>query len=379
MPPVAHVITTLDVGGAEKLLANLVRHGDDTVLVVSLRAPGPVADELRATGVEVVGLGLRHPAGFYSGVAALTRVLRRVRPAVVQTWLYHADVLGGLAARRAGVPALAWSLHASELPAGAVPRHTRIARSAGARLSSRWPDAIVCTSEATRIEHVRLGYDATKLTVIRNGVSPTSPDPAAGRAVRAELGIPKDAEVVLRVARYDPQKDWPALVAAWQRLAPTHPSAHLVACGRGVIAAAPDLRALIRGPGAARVHLLGERDDVAALHAAADVAVSSSAYGETFPLVIGEAMAAGVPVVTTDVGDCALLVGDTGRVVPPGDPDRLAAAIGELLSDAGQRRDLGDAARQRVTTRFTIQHTAAAYHALHTRLADEAQTQDGAS
>ena len=368
MPRVAHVITTLNVGGAERLLADVIAHGSDAVLVVNLSRPGPVSDEIRDLGVEVVDLGLRRVTDLPRAVRRLIAELRRAAPDVIQTWMYHADLLGGFAARRAGVPALAWSLHASDLPRDEVRRRTLALRRVAARLSSRWPDVIVCTSEATREVHEKLGYDAGRMRVIRNGFRVPEHDPQAGAVLRRQLGIGPEAMVVARVARLDPQKDWSTFAAAMVEVLRTHPDVYVIGCGRDVTPEAPQLRDLA-GEFGDRVHLLGLRDDVAVIHAAADVAVSSSAFGETHPLAIGEAMAAGVPVVTTDVGDCRELVGDTGVVVIPGDAVGLREEVVGLLEDPERHRRLGLCARERVVRCFDIKVTAHHYHELHQELA----------
>jgi glycosyltransferase involved in cell wall biosynthesis len=368
MTRVAHVITTLDVGGAEKLLAGVVRHTPGVALVVSIAPLGPVAAELEAMGIEVAGLDVSGWHDLPRAARQLTRLLAESRPDVVQTWMYHADLLGGWAARRAGIEALAWSLHASDLPRGEVATRTLRLRRVAARLSHHWPDAIVCTSTATLELHRDLGYDVTKLRLIRNGFE-AAPVRSTPDELRQELGIPGSAVVVMRAGRLDPQKDWYGFSQALTQVLDRHADVHVLGCGRGVGPDAPALRALVSPAWRDRVHLIGLRDDIAALHAVADIAVSSSAFGETFPLVIGEAMAAGVPVVTTDVGDSSELVGPTGIVVPPRDPAALASAVEELVRDPARRRDLGARAQARVRDRYAIERTAEAYAALHAELA----------
>ena len=370
MPRVAHVITTLDVGGAERLLADVIRHTDDTVLAVSLRRPGPVAGAVTDAGVAVRSLDLRRTAAVPTAVHRLAGWLREERIDVVQTWMYHADLIGGAAARRAGIGALAWSIHASDLTRGLVPRRTLAIRAVNARLSHRWPQAVVCTSQRTLALHASFGYATARMRVIRNGFAVKAPSTAAGRRLRRELGIAPDDLVLARVGRLDPQKGWGATVAVWQKLLAHHPRLHVLGCGRGVVPDTEVFSTVTRGPAADRLHLLGERDDVDAIHAAADVAMSTSAFGESFPLVIGEAMAAVVPVVATDVGGCAELVGDTGAIVPPGDVAGLTREVDRLLADPERRRTLGARARQRIAERFTIEETAAAYAALHRELAE---------
>jgi len=155
------------------------------------------------------------------------------------------------------------------------------------------------------------------------------------------------------------------------RVAARSPSAHFVLCGDGVTSDNAALAGWIEAAGLReRCHLLGPRDDMPRLTAALDVACSASAYGEGFSNVLGEAMACEVVCVATDVGDAALIVGDTGSVVPPRDPAALAAALGAVLAlDPGARAQMGRAARARVEEKFDLSTCVARYAALYSRLA----------
>jgi glycosyltransferase involved in cell wall biosynthesis len=174
------------------------------------------------------------------------------------------------------------------------------------------------------------------------------------------------------VARFDPQKDHQNFVRAAGRLASERPDLHFMLVGKGCDADNDRLAGWIAATGAAgRFHLLGLRTDVARLLAALDVAVLSSAFGEAFPLAVGEAMACAVPCVATDVGDTARIIGDTGRIVAPRDAPALAAAVLELLALSGaERAALGAAARERIEVRFSLPAVAARYAALYDELID---------
>jgi glycosyltransferase involved in cell wall biosynthesis len=298
------------------------------------------------------------------------RLLRERRPDVLQTWLYHADLMGLAAAALSGVDTVVWNIRASNLDLSHSRVQSRWTRWACARLSAR-PRAVVVNANAGRVAHHALGYRPREWVVIPNGVDVQSfrPDPAARVAVRAELGIPADAPVVGLIARWDPAKDHRTFLAAATRLAATRPDARFVLVGEGVTLANPDLAAL-----AARLapHLdplaLGRRDDVARIAAAFDVATCSST-SEGFPHAVVESMACGVPCVVTDVGDAADIVGDTGIVVPPRDPTALAGAWADLLgAEAHVRAALGEGARARVVARYTLERMVDAYERLYERL-----------
>ena len=372
---VAHVITGLQMGGAEVMLARLLGAMDRDRFepaVLGLGGPGPVGDQIAALGVPVETLGLTAGPSLPRRLLRLSGWLRAVRPDLVQTWLYHADLLGGLAGRLTGSAPIVWGVHSSNLQPGIVkPRTIRVAR-ACAQMSTWLPAAVVCCSESTRDLHRKIGYQADRLVVIPNGfdLDTFRPDPAARSSVREELGIEPDAPLVGMIARFDPQKDHQTFVRAAARVAAVDESVRYLLCGDGVTPGNPELRAWLGAAGIAdRCRLLGRRSDTVRLQASLDVGTLSSVAVEALPLVIGEAMACGVPCAVTDVGDSALLVGDTGRVVPPGDADALARAWLELLSlGEDERRRLGLRARQRIADHYSLDRTAGRYSALYDEL-----------
>jgi glycosyltransferase involved in cell wall biosynthesis len=206
------------------------------------------------------------------------------------------------------------------------------------------------------------------MVVIPNGtdVATFRPDPMARAAVRRELNLPEGAPLIGLVARFDPQKDPRNFVQAAARLHARRPEAQFLLCGHGMNWDNPALVRWIEGGGIRdRCYLLGRREDIPRLTAALDVATSSSAT-EGFPNVLGEAMACGVPCVATDVGDSAVIVGNTGHVVPPHTPGALADAWARLLDmPARERRDLGMRARERVASSFSIDSVVERYEALY--------------
>jgi glycosyltransferase involved in cell wall biosynthesis len=205
--------------------------------------------------------------------------------------------------------------------------------------------------------------------VIPNGIDADvfAPSFEARASVRSELGLPAEALVIGMVGRYHRMKDHANFLRAAVSVSETHPEAHFILAGRGVDGDNRELRGLIDELGLSRrTHLLGQRHDVPRLTAALDVFTLSSRYGESFPNVIGEAMACAVPCVVTDLGDAAWIVGDTGRVVPPGDSDALARAWAEMIAlGAEGRATLGRAALSRVGELFPVKSVVRRYEALY--------------
>jgi glycosyltransferase involved in cell wall biosynthesis len=373
---VVHLITGLRVGGAEMMLYKLLSATDPArfrSVVVSLTDGGPVAERIAGLGVPVHSLGMPPGAPTLAGARALLRLLARERPHVLQTWMYHADLLGLLAGRALGVPRIAWNLRCSNL--GERSRLTRWTIRAGAWLS-RGPNVVVVNSEAGRAFHASLGYRPRRWAVIPNGfdLERFAPNPGARASVRAELGVGPDTPLLGLVCRHDPMKGHDTFLRAAAALAATGPEVHFVLAGRDVTPANPVLATLLAGhPAGSTLHLLGERADVPRLLAALDVATSSSSYGEGFSNVIGEAMACAVPCAVTDVGDAASVVGDTGMVVPPRDPAALAEAWRRLLClGPDGRRRLGEAARQRVGHCYSLAAVVCQYEELYLSLCGRA-------
>jgi glycosyltransferase involved in cell wall biosynthesis len=370
---IVHLITGLQVGGAEIMLYKLLSRMDAgrfRNIVVCMTEEGQVAEWIRKLGIEVHTLRMRRGRPSPAAALHLVGLLRRERPAILQTWLYHADLLGLLTARLAGCPGVVWNIRSSNLGRYQHRRLLQCTIRTCARLSGQ-PDAIVVNSVAGRRVHRRIGYHPRSWVLIPNGFDTERfrPDPAA-RCLRRELGLNSSTFLIGLVARFDPLKDHATFLKAASVLHACCPEVHFVLVGRDVTLDNSLLARLIeQGKLTGAVHLLGERRDVPRLMAALDLATSCS-VSEGFPNAVGEAMASAVPCVVTDVGDSALLVGDTGLVVPPSQPEKLAAAWARLVQlERAQRQRLGDAARQRILTTFGLDAIARRYQDLYEGLA----------
>lgn len=372
---VLHVITGLNIGGAEIMLSRLLSRTNPARFrssVISLTEVGAIGEEIRRHGIPVHALGMRPGSLDPRSLVRLVRAMRRGRPDVVQTWLYHADLLGGLAALAAGGAPVAWGVHNTYLEPGTVKRATVLTARACARLSPWLPTAIVCCSDATRRACLDLGYQEDKLTVIQNGtdLDRFHPDPAARLAVRRELGLPPATPLVGLLARFHPHKGHHVFVEAAGLVHARRPDVHFLLAGEGITEDNDRLTAWIEAAAIRhRCHLLDRRSDTPRLQASLDVAASSS-VAESFSMVVGEAMACAVPCAVTDVGDSAALVAHTGRVVPSNQPQALADALHDLLAlDAAARATLGRQARQRIADHYSLPIIVRRYEDLYERLA----------
>ena len=341
--------------------------------VISLTDAGPVADKIKMLGVPVHALGMKRGKPHPVAMIKLSSLLRRKKPDLVQTWLYHSDLIGSLAAKLAGRNKIYWSIRQSNIDADSNKRATIWMAKACAKLSSWLPDKIIVCSHAALKSHQALGYYKEKMFVIPNGfdLDEFRPDPEARKSVRKELKLDEKALLVGLVARFDPQKDHRNFIEAAQLIREKIPAAHFMLCGEGVDNENNQLMQWIeKGKVEGCFHLLGIRKDVSRLVVAMDVAVSSS-LGEGFPNVVGEAMACSVPCVVTDVGDSALIVADTGRVVPAKDPGALATAIiGLLQAPLAFREEMGELARQRVKMNYSLDSVVRKYEAVFREVLD---------
>lgn len=375
---ITHLITGLNTGGAEMMLYKVLTQMNRDAFraeVISLIEIGALGEKIARLGIRVRSLHMRPGIPDLRALWRLVRMLKEEPPDVIQTWMYHANLMGGFAAKMAGDIPLVWGIHHSNFDPQKSKRRTVWTMKAAALLSSRIPRGIICCGEAPRRVHIQAGYDAKKITVIPNGFDLVNfrPDPTARISVRRELGIPIEAPIIGLVARFHPKKDHQTFVEATGLLHQTRPDAHFVLCGDGISSENQELTAWIEQAGIRnRTKLLGVRNDMPRLMAAFDIVTSSSSYGEGFPIVLGEAMACGVPCVATDVGDSALILGATGRVVPAQKPISLASAWSEMLGiGLEQRSGLGQAARRRIEQYFSLPMIVRRYENLYKEVVGE--------
>lgn len=373
MIKIVHFTTGLLTGGAEMMLYKLVSRMNRNYfynIVVSLTDKGTLGSRIEALDIPVYTLGMKHNLTNPFSSLGLIRILKKERPQVLQTWLYHADLFGLLAGRLSRVPSIVWNLRCSSLNKGDISPFTLNIIRLLAKLS-HMPNAVIVNSFDGKLAHESLGYKPVKWEVIPNGFDTEAfcPSQNARMVLRKELGLSEHTPLIGLVARFTPMKDHLNFLNAAGRLHEVKPDVHFVLVGQGVIKEntffSEQINLLDINN---QTHLLGERDDIPAITAGLDIATSSS-YGEGFPNVIGEAMACGVPCVVTDVGDSAYLVGETGLVVPARKPSALTNAWVKILSmSENSRHTLGNAARERVISLFSIDSIVKKYEKLYSNI-----------
>jgi glycosyltransferase involved in cell wall biosynthesis len=372
---IVHVITGLDTGGAETSLARLLARMDRTrfdLVVVSLRDGGVLRPQVEALGIPVYSLGVKRGAIDPRGFTRLRAILRREKPDIVQSWMYHADLLSGVAGKFAGRPPVVWNIRNGAIKDVGMRKMTRLVAHACGWTSRTLPTKIVCCSVSARAIHVGLRYDDARIVLIPNGydIDAFSPNDQQRHELRAELGVSAETPLIGIAARFDSIKDHRTFVNAAAIVAKRHPDARFLMCGDNINSENATLMDWIRSAGIEdRMILLGRRSDMSRIYSGIDLLASSS-ITEGFPNTIAEAMACGKPCAVTNVGDAALIVGELGRVVPPSDPAALARAISELIELGDEeRRGLGEAARDRIASQFSMAKTTAQYEALYEQIA----------
>ena len=374
---VLHIITGLSTGGAEIMLYKLVSKMDRScfdIYVVSLTDIGPVGEKIKKLNIPVVAVGMKRGwRGFlsFSEFFRLLKIVKNYKPDVIQTWMYHSDLIGGLVGKILKVPVI-WNIRHSNLDPKCNKKTTIWTAKICAKFSKILPKKIICCSHASKDVHSKLGYDENKMVVIPNGfdLDVFLPDKQGREKVRKELGLDDKTIVVGFAARFDPQKDHKNFFEAVRIVHKVYPNVHFLLCGDGINWDNKKLKEWIEKSGVKKVtHLLGRRDDMKDIYNSIDIFCSSSSYGEGFPNVIGEVMACEVPCVVTDVGDSAIIVKDTGFVVPSKNPEALAEAIIKMIEmGEGKRKELGKRARDRIKENYLIEKIVKNYEQLYKKI-----------
>lgn len=336
-------------------------------VVVSLSDVGNLGPQFQDKGVEVHSLGLRYAAGVPLTLWRLVRLIRVTKPDVVQTWMYHADLLGGLAARLAGSCSVVWNIRSTAIPQGVWSVTYWIVRLCA--IGSYFiPDRIICCANAAKTAHIKLRYAADKMTVIPNGYDFSAFDPYSNSRVmaRLKLGLDDTDIVIGVVGRFDPLKDFHNFVTAASRMAARRDDVKFLMVGRGNEWSNATLRGWIEKAGLAkRFYLVGQQTDVAYYLSAMDVFCLSS-VNEAFPNVVVEAMAIGLPCVVTRAGDAADILGDDDFVVPVKDSFSLADALLRMCDpNPVARRMLGESNAKNVRKEYGIEKTRQKYEEVY--------------
>ena len=343
---VLHVITGLSDGGAEGVLTRLCIHGDlVTHEVISLIDKGKYGAILESANVKVYCLGMNPGKPSLPKFFKLIKLIRTIKPDIVQTWMYHSDLLGGLAAKLSGIQKVFWGIRHSILDKDKTKSSTIMIAYLCARLSPFIPNKIICCAHKALDVHADIGYKKDKLIVVSNGYDLTKfkYDPSSGLDLRKEFNIGASEILIGKVGRFDPFKDHSNLLNAMSILMKQGLVFRCILVGKNLTPKNVELLTEITRLGLSdKVILAGQRMDIPAVMNAIDLHVLSSS-SEAFPNVLAEAMACGTPCVSTDVGDAKEIISEFGWIVPPQNSEELAKSISFALmemqnSNAWQKR-----------------------------------------
>lgn len=358
MNNVAFLIRSLHYGGAERQLVTLAKalaQEDFNLTVLFFYPGGTLETELKDSGVQLISLEKRGRWDIFGFFWRLIGHVKHINPKILHGYLGVSNLLTLCLKPFFPSTLMVWGVRASNVDFSRYDWLSRLNFQLECFLS-RFADLIIVNSHAGRAYHLAHGFPAKKMVVIPNGIDTErfKPDLEARIRVRAEWGIPDQKILIGLVGRLDPMKDHPTFLRAAELLYQQRQDVCFVCVGTGAENYAQELYQFARELNISnQVIWTGARADMPAVYNGLDIAVSSS-YGEGFPNVIGEAMACGVPCVVTDVGDSAWIVGDTGLVVPPKNPEVLKTAIAQLIDRI--RTDDYDSKvnRQRVIDQFSV-------------------------
>jgi glycosyltransferase involved in cell wall biosynthesis len=326
------------------------------VLVATYYPGGLLEKDLQEAGVPVRTLNKRGRWEMFGFLLRLVQIVRRERPDVLHGYLATSNILAVLLKPLFPRTHVVWGVRASNVDLERYDWFIRLSYKVE-RWLSRFADLIVVNSRAGRSYAIAKGLANNKMMLIPNGIDTKRfcPDPRTRRLSRAEWGVTEGEKLIGLIGRLDPMKDHPTFLRAAAVLSDERKDVRFVCVGDGPVSYQRELRELSEELGLAqRLIWAYSRVDMPAVYNALDVHTSSS-YGEGFPNVVGEAMACGVPCVVTDVGDSAWIVGELGVVVPPTNPEQLAAGLARILDDLNENRDsIGYRLRQRIVYNFSL-------------------------
>ncbi|WP_140919910.1 glycosyltransferase family 4 protein [Limnobaculum xujianqingii] len=367
---IAHIIIGLDVGGAEMSLGRLVTsrtNNKDDVVIISLTDVGHIGNELKLKGFKVYSLGLTGLLSVPIVIFKLSKLLHEINPSIVQTWMYHANFIGGVSAFLVGCKNIIWGIRCTFVPTGN--KATYVIMKLGALLSYVIPKYIICVADAARKSHISYGYAKRKMMVISNGydINQWKHNQNARGLLRNSWAINTETKVIGCVGRYHNDKGQDIFVKAVNPLVQKFSNLKFILVGRGCDKSNDELVQLINDLGLQDFFiLLGEHNNVRDCLSAFDLFCMPS-RSEGFPNGLAEAMAIGLPCVATDVGDSRVLGGDSVVFSEP-TIESLTSSIEYVLNRPEIQLSLGATASKRIVDCYSMEKISEQYELLYEKL-----------
>ncbi len=368
MKKIIHIITSLKDGGAEASLFRLLKYDtQNTHIVISMMDEGKYAKLLQELGITVHCLKMPRGKITRQGLNNFWNLIKKLKPDLIQTWMYHADLIGAVIAKLQGIPCV-WNIRNSDLSPKKTSTSTRIVARVNAVLSYSFPKKVISCAQQSVDVHKKIGYKKNNFFIIPNGYHFENFFASYEKVnlIKNNLNLPSHVPILGMVARFDPQKDHYNLLQALHYLRRQPKDFRCLLIGFQMDATNRKLAQwIVNADLQNKVILLGQRSDIPIIMNSLDIHVLSSC-GEAFPNVIAEAMGCGTPCITTNVGDAALIVGDTGWVVPSSNSQALADAILAAIQEKEQNpiawQARKRAAKQRIMDNFSIERMVATYN-----------------
>lgn len=366
---------SLNIGGAELMLKRLVLHSHQKEqfehIVITLTDLGVMGPELQNKSIMVHTLGMKSLSTVPLIFLKLQRLLKKIQPDVVQTWMYHSDLLGGLAAKSLGIKKIIWGIRNTELNTKKDFSRQAMVKLC-AKLSYTIPSQIACVANTAMDTHIKQGgYDASKMLVIPNGfdIDKFKPNDIQRLKLRDKLNIKPDELVIGNVGRFDPVKNHKNFIKACISLLQKGYKFKVLLAGRDVDLNNPEISKLFKNNNLSECFLfLGEIDETPSFYNAIDVFCLCS-YTEGFPNVLGEAMATGKVCLATDAGDAWVVLSNNGfRIGSTSSADIAIALETSVLNKAlSDLNDIGNAARLSIVNSYSINKVVSQFEDLYIR------------
>lgn len=365
---ILHIITALGDGGAEHTLYKICKYDKiNEHLVISLKGPGKYYSLLKKLGINVYYLNIK----FYSinKFFNLVKLIRSLKPSIVQTWLIHADLLGGICGKLAGIKNIIWNIRYTKIKLGKSKFTSVIIIKILSYLSFVIPSSIVLVSKRAKKIYRIEGYDKKKFIYIPNGydTSVLKFDKIKRKNFRNKIKIKKNTILIGNIARYDKKKDHTNLLKALSLLKLKNNNFLCILVGTNIDNNNIELKSLIKKLNLSdKIKLLGQNSKISEIMNGIDIYIQSSSYGEGFPNVVAEAMSCETPCIVTDVGDARYIVDKTGWVVPPNEEIRLFRVIENIINQIGTKKwnKRSSDARLRIKQNFNIKKMISSYNKL---------------
>lgn len=366
---VLHIIPTLDVGGAEVSLTNLIKLDDEDISysIVCIIKRGSLK-AVTNKDVTIYNLSLASVFSAPRVFLKLVFILRKIKPDIIHTWMYHANLLG-IIAKLMGYNNIVWGIRTTDSIGLKASFSSRFIRKLNIIFSKWIPSHIVYVAHAAKLNHENNGYNRMSAFVIPNGFDTTKLNPISihdAKYLKEKLGILDDEIIIGSVGRFSIEKDHQSFIAACGILLDKKVKFKVLLVGRELTNENQQLIGWIKTTGHIENFILcGEQSEIVPYYSIMDIFCLHS-RNEGFPNVLGEAMAIGIPSVSTDVGDARKLVDGIGIIVPKEDPKLLANGLITMIEKTKEEKDnIRKASRDHIVKYYSLKNTIKCYQKLY--------------